>query len=101
MICDVVNMWTITKESPVDAYKVLYPYIKHTHIKNAKIIADKIQYVLLNNGEVPIFSAIDALAAGGYTGYFSFEWEKLWHPEIGEPDIALADYPKAMNSHFE
>ena len=100
MIWDVTNMWTITKQPPADAYKVLHPYIKHTHIKNAKIADGKIQYVLLNQGEVPIFEAIDALANGGYKGYYSFEWEKLWHPEIGDPEIALADYPKAMKAHF-
>ncbi len=101
MIWDVCNMYEITKEDPIDAYHKLKPYIKHTHIKNAKLVGDKIQYVLLNQGDVPIFKAIDALVEGNYQGYFSFEWEKLWHPEIGEPEITLADYPKAMSAHFE
>ncbi|HEY8781273.1 MAG TPA: sugar phosphate isomerase/epimerase family protein [Mucilaginibacter sp.] len=100
MIWDVTNMWTITHEPPADAYKVLQPYIKHTHIKDAKIIDGKIQYVLLGQGDVPIFSAVDALSKGGYKGYYSFEWEKLWHPEIGEPDIAFADYARVMKTHF-
>ena len=101
MIWDITNMYTITKENPVDAYLKLKPYIKHTHIKNAKLVDGKIQYVLLNQGDVPIFKAIDALVGGGYQGYFSFEWEKLWHPEIGEPAVALADYSKTMRAHFE
>jgi len=101
MIWDVTNMWTMTKEPPADAYTALRAYIKHTHIKDAKIVDGKIQYVLLGQGDVPIFAAIDALSKGGYKGYYSFEWEKLWHPEIGEPEIALADYPKAMKAHFE
>jgi sugar phosphate isomerase/epimerase len=100
MIWDVTNMWTITKEAPADAYKVLRPYIRHTHIKDAKIVNGDPKYVLLGQGEVPIFEAIDALRNGGYKGYYSFEWEKLWHPEIGEPDIALADYTKVMKAHF-
>jgi len=100
LIWDVCNMWTMTKESPVEAYRALHPYIKHTHIKDAKIIDGKIQYVLLGTGEVPIFSAIDALSAGGYKGFYSFEWEKLWHPEIGDSATALADYPRAMKAHF-
>ena len=52
-------------------------------------------------GEVPIFEAIDALQKGGYKGYYSFEWEKLWHPEIAAPEIAIADYPVAMKKHFK
>jgi sugar phosphate isomerase/epimerase len=101
MIWDVANMWTITKEPPEDAYNVLRPYIKHTHIKDGRLVDGKVQYVLLGQGEVPIFAAIDVLAKGGYKGYYSFEWEKLWHPELGAPEIALADYPKAMKAHFE
>jgi sugar phosphate isomerase/epimerase len=101
LVWDVANMWTITKESPVDVYKKLKKYIRHTHIKDAKLVDGKVQYVLMGQGEVPIFQAIDALAKGGYKGYYSFEWEKLWHPEIAEPEIALADYPKAMKKHFE
>jgi sugar phosphate isomerase/epimerase len=100
LVWDVTNMWTITKESPVEVYKKLKTYIRHTHIKDAKIVDGKVQYVLMGQGEVPIFEAIDALAKGGYKGYYSFEWEKLWHPEIAEPEIALADYPKVMKKHF-
>ena len=54
----------------------------------------------MGKGEVPIFEAIDILYKDGYKGYYSFEWEKLWHPDIDEPEIALADYPKAMMQHF-
>ncbi len=35
---------------------------------------------------------IAALAKIGYRGFYSFEWEKRWHPEIEEPDVALAQY---------
>jgi sugar phosphate isomerase/epimerase len=100
MIWDVTNMWTMTREQPAEAYKVLHPYIRHTHIKDAKIINGEVHYVLMGQGEVPIFEAIDALRAGGYRGYYSFEWEKLWHPEIGAPEVALADYTRVMNAHF-
>ncbi|MGH2648931.1 MAG: sugar phosphate isomerase/epimerase family protein, partial [Ginsengibacter sp.] len=100
LVWDVTNMWSITKEPPVDVYKKLKKYIRHTHIKDLKMIDGKEHYELLGQGEVPIFSAIDALANGGYKGYYSFEWEKLWHPEIDEPEIALAQYSKVMLQHF-
>ena len=100
LVWDVTNMWTITKESPVEVYKRLKKYIRHSHIKDAKLVDGKVQYVLMGQGDVPIFEAIDALAKGGYKGYYSFEWEKLWHPEIAEPEIALADFTKSMKKHF-
>lgn len=100
MIWDVSNMWTITKDPPSIVYAKLKDYIKHTHIKDARIIGDKLEYTLLGSGDVPIFEAIDMLAKDGFKGYYSFEWEKLWHPEIAEPEIALADFPKAVKKHF-
>lgn len=101
LIWDIVNMWFVTKEAPATVYQKLKKYIRHTHIKDLNIVNGKEQYTLLGKGEAPIFEGIDALREGGYKGYFSFEWEKLWHPEIGEPEIALADYPRAMHEHFQ
>ncbi len=100
LIWDISNMWTITKEPPAQVYERLKKYIHHTHIKDAKLVGGVPQYVFLGKGEVPIFEAIDLLQKGGYKGYYSFEWEKLWHPELAEPELALADYPLAMKAHF-
>jgi len=101
LVWDVSNMWTVTKESPSDVYKKLGKYIRHTHIKDARLENNEPHYVLLGRGDVPIFEAIDLLRKGGYKGYYSFEWEKLWHPEIAEPEVALADFPGAMSKHFK
>ncbi len=100
LVWDIANMWSVTKESPVEVYQKLKKYILHTHIKDGKPVDGKLQYALLGRGEVPVFEAIDLLRKEKYKGYYSFEWEKLWHPEIAEPDIALADYPRVMRAHF-
>jgi len=101
LVWDVTNMWIKTKEYPTFAYEKLKKYIRHTHIKDAKMVDEKIKYVLLGQGEVPIFEAIDVLVKGGYNGYYSFEWEKLWHPEIEAPELAIANYAEVMNKHFQ
>ncbi len=101
LVWDICNMWIVTKEPPEEVYAVLKPYIRHTHIKDLKMLNDKEDYVLLGTGIAPIFQAIDILYRNQYPGYYSFEWEKLWHPEIPDPQIALADYPVAMRKHFE
>ncbi|MFT3947338.1 MAG: sugar phosphate isomerase/epimerase family protein [Agriterribacter sp.] len=100
LVWDIANMWTITKEPPAEVYSKLKPYIRHTHIKDATLEGDKINYVLLGKGQVPIFEAIDLLRKDGYKGYYSFEWEKRWHPELMEPDIAFADYARVMKEYF-
>jgi sugar phosphate isomerase/epimerase len=96
LIWDVTNMWTATKEPVAEVYAKLNHYIKHTHIKDAKLVDGKPQYTFLGKGEVPIFEAIQLLKKGGYNGYYSFEWEKLWHPELAEPELAIADYAAVM-----
>jgi sugar phosphate isomerase/epimerase len=100
LVWDVCNMWSVTRESPEEVYTSLKSYIRHTHIKDLKIENGKEEYVLLGTGIVPIFQAIDLLFKNNYPGYYSFEWEKLWHPEILDPQIALADYPLAFKKHF-
>ncbi len=100
LIWDVTNMWIVTKEPPVEAYGKLKKFIRHTHIKDARLVDGKPQYTLLGEGNIPIFEAINVLAKDGYKGYYSFEWEKLWHPEIAEPEIALAHYPTAIKKHW-
>ncbi|HVW63046.1 MAG TPA: sugar phosphate isomerase/epimerase family protein [Puia sp.] len=111
LIWDIYNMWSITHEPPAQVYPRLKKYIRHTHIKdgkstggheeNGKIVDGKVEYLFLGQGESPIFEAIGLLNQGGYKGYYSFEWEKLWHPEIAAPELALADYPKKMKDFFE
>lgn len=101
LLWDVFNMWSVTKEPPSEVYPELKSYIRHTHLKDGKMINGKMQYVLFGRGECPVFEAIDILKAGGYKGYFGFEWEKVWHPEIDEPEIAIPDYVIQMKKHFQ
>lgn len=100
MVWDIFNMWSVTKESPTFVYQKLHPYIRHTHIKDANLVNGKEEYVLLGRGETLIAEAIKVLSKGGYKGYYSFEWEKLWHPEIQEPEIAIPDFPHAIKKYF-
>ena len=101
LVWDFVNMWTVTKEDPQLMYDRLRKYIYHTHIKDAKLVDGKPQYVLLGKGETPILKAVDILSKNKYTGYYSFEWEKLWHPEIDAPEIAIADYSKTIKKFLK
>ncbi|UHG91947.1 sugar phosphate isomerase/epimerase family protein [Spirosoma oryzicola] len=100
LIWDVFNMWSVTKEPPAQAYATLKPYIRHVHIKDAKLVNGAYHYVPLGQGESPIFDAITALADGGYKGYYSLEWEKMWHPDLEEPEVVFPQYPKIFNQFY-
>jgi sugar phosphate isomerase/epimerase len=58
------------------------------------------QPVLAGRGSVSFREAIDALNNLNYEGYISFEWEKYWHREIEEPEIALPDFIGALKQLF-
>jgi len=100
LVWDISNMWAVTKEDPEAVYKKLKKWIWHTHIKDLKIEGDKHVYTLFGEGDVPAFKAIDLLEKNNYKGYYSFEWEKMWHPEIAEPEVAIPAYAEAMRKHF-
>jgi hypothetical protein len=36
-----------------------------------------------------------------YRGYFCLEWEKLWHPEIEEPEVAFPHFAKVIREYLE
>jgi sugar phosphate isomerase/epimerase len=93
-------MWSVTKEAPADMYKQLKKYIFHTHIKDAQLTEKGETYTLLGEGNTPVREALQALKAGGYEGYYSFEWEKLWHMEIAEPEIAFPHFAKNFNAYW-
>ena len=98
LVWDFTNMWSITKEAPISVYPKLAPYIRHVHVKDYKMQDGKMRYTLLGQGMAPAFQALDLLQRAGYKGFYSFEWEKLWHPELEEPDTALEHYVQMMRS---
>lgn len=100
IVWDFPNMWSAYRESPSLVYSKLGKYICHTHIKDLSTEGEKKTIVFPGKGDVPIFEAIDILAKNNYKGYLSFEWEKLWHPGIDEPEKVFAEYSEAINNHF-
>ena len=76
-------------ESPVDVVRALGTRIHLVHVKDARRSGDDWQLVPLGEGEVPVRESLAVLAAAGYDGWLTVEWEKRWHPELAEPELAL------------
>ena len=100
LLWDAHNTFVEGKEEPEVTVRQLGKYIRHTHLKDARLANGQDNYVLTGRGDVPIKRQVELLAASGYAGYYSFEWEKAWHPEIEEPDIAIADYAKVVTQYL-
>ena len=91
----------VGKESPETTVREIGRFIRHTHLKDSLPAPEDRRYVLTGAGEVPVRRQVEALARIGYRGVFSFEWEKRWHPEIEEPEVALAHYASVMSGYLK
>jgi len=75
--------------------------IRHTHLKDSVPGEKGRQYVLTGKGEVPVERQVQALRRLGYKGYYCFEWEKLWHPDLADPEVAIPDYARVMGGYLK
>ena len=97
LIWDIANS-TAAGDSIKDAAREVAPYMEHVHLRDARAVTGQEHWlpVLAGRGNVSFAEAADALRTWNYDGYISFEWEKYWHPEIEEPEVALLDFVNAM-----
>ena len=70
------------------------------HLKDSVPAGSDRRYVLTGTGEVPVARQVTTLAHGGYRGYYCFEWEKRWHPEIEEPEVAFAQFATTVTGYL-
>lgn len=101
LLWDAHNTFVEGKEDPAITVSQLVKYIRHTHLKDSRAENGQDHYVLTGHGEVPVKRQVELLVAAGYTGYYSFEWEKAWHPDIAEPEVAIADFARVMTQYLE
>jgi sugar phosphate isomerase/epimerase len=88
-------------EEPEHTVAELGPWIRHTHLKDSVPDGKERKYVLPGTGEVPMERQVTALRNIGYKGYYCFEWEKAWHPDIQEPDVAFPAYVKVVGGYLK
>jgi sugar phosphate isomerase/epimerase len=88
-------------EKPADTWTAIGRWVHHTHIKDSMADGNDRRYVLLGQGTVGVQAIVQTLVAGGYDGFFGFEWEKMWHPEIDEPETAFPQYIQRMKKWLQ
>lgn len=85
IIWDIAHSDIVYGENWQPFYELIRPFIKHVHIKDHR--GDEL--TLPGEGTIPIVPIVKRLIADGYDGCLSLEWEKKWHPEIGNIEPAL------------
>lgn len=94
-IWDPANAFSEFGEAPEDGARALGLTVRHVHLKDVKRPSPPAfpwTPVLPGEGEFPGERVLSLLRSTGYTGSVSFEWEKRWHPEIAEPEVALPHF---------
>ena len=97
LIWDVANSMN-AGDSIHEAATAVSPYLAHVHLRDARKVDGSEHWlpVLAGKGDVSFEDAVRELDHLSYDGFISFEWEKYWHPEIEEPEVALPDFANAM-----
>ena len=101
LLWDVGNTDPTYGDNFVDFYKPMKHLITHTHFKDltrgkpgdpkSSVHCD------LGKGGIPIKAIVRQLEADGYTGYYTLEWEKKWHPDLASAEKAFPDFVRIVN----
>lgn len=101
LLWDAYHTFVSSREDPELTVRRLGRWIRHTHLKDGVGATGKDRrYVLTGRGDVPIRRQVQALRAAGYEGFYCFEWEKVWHAELDEPEIAIADFARVVGGYL-
>jgi fatty-acyl-CoA synthase len=96
------DMWHTNRagESPSEALSALEGRVINVHLKDARRTADGWQLTLLGEGDIPVKDALRLLKERGYDDFISVEWEKKWHPEIPDPEIAFPQHISVLREYL-
>lgn len=115
VLWDTHHPWRYYGEPVAETFERIGQWVMHTHWKDSIVRPEPAQdgpqseaaatahalmsghrhadYVLFGGGEFPALETMRLLHSAGYDGWFSLEWEKAWHPEIEDPEVALPLFP--------
>lgn len=94
-VWDPANAYAEFGEEPEAGAHALGPFLRHVHLKDERRPPDgKIPWppALPGRGDFPAARVLEVLGASGFDRWVSFEWEKRWHPEIEDPEVALPHF---------
>lgn len=117
LVWDTHHPWRFHGEPLAETWAKLRPWTRHTHWKDSVTLPPRestesstaaqaasqlmaghqhADYVLFRGGEFPAIECMQLLLQSGYTGWHSLEWEKMWHPELMDPEISLPLFPPKL-----
>lgn len=130
VLWDTHHPWRFHDEPIADTWNRLMPWTRHTHWKDSVTRPAELQqevsadvaaqmaeaarlahatntghqhadYALFGGGEFPARECLQKLLADDYSGWYSLEWEKMWHPQIEVPEIAVRLFSKKFRELWD
>lgn len=121
VLWDTHHPWRFHGEPIAETWSQLKRWTRHTHWKDSVLLTDDSRkpateasqaaaslagslmgghqhadYVLFGGGDFPGRECLHAMIADGYAGWHSLEWEKMWHPDLAGPEVALPLFPRKL-----
>lgn len=119
LVWDTHHPWRFHGEELAVSWNRLKRWTRHTHWKDSVLLPEAnhnseqaqqagqaaaalmaghrhADYVLFLGGEFPSCECLQLLLNDGYDGWHSLEWEKMWHPELLGPEVALPLFPRKL-----
>ena len=100
VIWDPANCWIESNESPQQGADKMRDTLRHVHIKDLQRNQTNWEPVLTGEGAFPLFELRSALRQIGFKGFLSFEWEKKWHPDIPDANVALPHFARWFRENW-
>jgi sugar phosphate isomerase/epimerase len=95
VLWDVHHPVRIAGESVAQAWTNVGPWVRGVDFKDSVTDFEArlgYRYVQIGDGEIPLKEALKILKAAGFDGWLTFEWEKLWHPDLADPSVAFPEF---------
>ena len=99
VIWDISNCYW-TGEPIETTAEFLGPYLKLVHIKDSIWNDKQAKLTFIGKGNIPIKKTLRILSNLGYDGYLSYEWEKVWQPNLPEAEKAFPQYIGKMKEYL-
>lgn len=105
VLWDVNHPYRTAGETPETTWANIGPLVRYTHWKDSVLVPaanpgekDRVALTLPGDGTLPLRDFCDTLTRGGYTGWYTLEWERKWHPELPPADIAFPRFVSTMRA---
>jgi len=96
---DVNHPYRSAGETPIESFKNIGRMTRYTHWKDSRLTPEgKTEHCLVGEGGLPLKEIYQLLRDSGYDGWYTLEWEKRWHRDLAEPEIAFPGYVKTMRA---